>query len=376
MAARKKILVTGLTDNHGGVEQNVYNLVSRLSTDIQFDFWCSNSHCAFEDELTDLGCNVFHGAKYGQNAFQAFSDTHMFFSTHSHEYDALWSNKSMLVNIDDVISAQKYGIRRIILHARNPKNMFPGISGQLKGALHQLNKPVANRISTDYWACSLVAGAYFFNNRNLHSSLFHVIPNAVDIDKLTYDPALRQHKRSELNIADNSIVIGFVGRLQYQKDPEHLIRIFATFTSQNPDSKLLVVGDGELRSSCQILARRLEIENKVIFLGPRRDVAELYQAMDAFCLPSRFEGLGNVVIEAQAAGLPCVISDTIPSEARITNLCTVIHRTDSECVWADALDTALRNNDRMNMSSEICRADFEINTASQNIATLLTTATR
>jgi glycosyltransferase involved in cell wall biosynthesis len=364
------VLVTGMTTNRGGVESLVFNYVSRLAEFIQFDFWCNNDRCAFERELTDLGCRVFHGTAYGKNYLQAHHDAETFFRERAQYYNALWSNKSMLVNIDDLRLARQYGISRIILHSHNSQDMYSGVSGLVKSTLHRINRFTANRIATDYWACSRCAGQYFFTNEHLHGDEYLFVPNAIDAKKFTYSSQTRTRKRSELGIPADTTVVGFVGRLQYQKDPEFLMQIFVAFHELQKNSILLIVGSGELEEQCKRIICDAGLDGFVTFLGNRNDTAELYQAMDVFCLPSRFEGLPVVLLEAQATGLPSLVSAKITPEAVATNLVTFESKKSSPHIWAyEMLQLLVQNPSRRSPTEQIRDAGFDIDKAVGSLQT-------
>lgn len=358
------VLVTGMTTNKGGVESFIFNYVSHLADSIQFDFWCSNTECAYENKLKTLGCTFHHGEAYGNNPVTAHKDMQAFFAKHAREYAVLWSNKSMLVNIDDLRLAKQYGIPRIILHSHNSRDMFSGISGAVKAALHRLHRRPANRLATDYWACSKIAAQYFFTTSNLAGKWYAFIPNAIDAKRFAYNADIRVQKRDELGIADHTVVIGFVGRLEYQKDPELLMRIFIAYHRMNPDSVLLVIGTGELQESCEAIIAQEGISASVRFLGSRGDVPDLYQAMDAFCLPSRFEGLPVVLVEAQAAGLPCIVADSITTEVCITNLLVAVSRTSSPINWTHAIEEAVSKHRDRSISTKVVSSGFDIDNGS------------
>lgn len=361
-----KVLITGMTTNYGGVEAFLFNYVSRMQGKIQFDFWCNNNCCAFEEELTALGCHIFRGAAYGNNPVKALTDMTRFFEQHGKEYNILWDNASMLVHIDELKLAKRVGIPRIILHSHNSRDMFSGLSGKMKSLLHKVNRRSANHLATDYWACSYDAGLYFFTKENMSSERYAFIPNAIDTHKFAFNEEIRQAKRSELGIATHTTVVGFVGRLQYQKDPELLMHIFAEYHHMNPDSVLLVVGTGELQEQCERINQELGTTNAVRFLGSRNDVAQLYQVMDVFCLTSRFEGLGIVLVEAQSAGLPCIASDTVPNEVAITPLLQTINRNSESEDWAQKIASSVNDSDkntRLAAFTQVKEAGFDINQA-------------
>jgi glycosyltransferase involved in cell wall biosynthesis len=248
--------------------------------------------------------------------------------------------------------------------------MYSGAKGLVKSTLHRINRSSANRIATDYWACSRCAGQYFFTNEHLQSDHYLFVPNAIDAKKFTYNEQTRARKRNELGIPADTTVVGFVGRLQYQKDPEFLMRIFVAFHELQQNSMLLVVGSGELEEDCKQIIRDAGLDAFVTFLGSRNDTDELYQAMDVFCLPSRFEGLGIVAIEAQAAGLPCVVSSGVPQEAAITDLVTFESKKTSPHIWACEMQRLLtENSSRRSSTEQIKDAGFDIDTVIGSLRT-------
>lgn len=367
MTSSKRVLITGMTSNRGGVEAFLYNYVSYLVGTVKFDFWCNNESCAFEEELRQLGCGVFHGTSYGASIRKARADMLEFFEEHASDYDALWCNASMLVHIDELRFAKRYDIPKIILHSHNSHDMFSGVGGLIKACLHRVNRHLAYRLATDYWACSEEAAEYFFTPRNHSSQRYRFVPNAIDTTAFAFNQSVRDMKRKELGVADDAAVIGFVGRLDYQKDPELMIRIFDAFHARHHKSILLVVGDGILRDKCEAMIADSGLSSHVKFLGRRSDTAQLYQAMDVFCLPSRFEGLSVAAVEAQCSGLPCVIADTLSRKTAVTPLFTTVSREAPIEEWTRAIAEALHLGKRFDMSKSVQTAGFEI----VNAATVL-----
>jgi glycosyltransferase involved in cell wall biosynthesis len=367
----RRILVTGMTDNSGGVESVVMNYVRSLANNFHFDFWVSNEKCAFEDELKALGANVFHGRRYSDGFGAARKDMKKFFASNTSKYDLIWSNKSMLVNVDDIKFARKFRIPRIVTHAHNSSAMFDGIAGRAKAALHVRNRSIARSVSTDFLACSSGAGDYFFSDRTRASSAYRIVRNAIEFDDFAVNPTARNSKRDELEISAETKVIGFAGRLQYQKNPQFLLRTFAKYREKSPDSVLLVAGDGELRQECVSLAADLGLGDSVKFLGRRTDIRELYQAFDVLLLPSRFEGLPVVLVEAQAASLPCVVSDSVSEEVVLTDLINYLPLSAGEDVWAAAIASVLeRSSIRSSTREEIISGGYEIATEARSLAKL------
>lgn len=375
MSAR--VLVTGMTANRGGVESVVANYVRHCDPDIQFDVWCSGPDCAFAHDLRERGSRIFRGRAYSADPLGAHRDAQKFFAAHGHEYDVLWSNKSMLANLDDLRLARRYGLRRRIIHAHNSRNMFDGATGAVKGLLHRVHRRAVRSLATDYWACSTGAAHYFFPAHVLDSPRFRLVRNAVDPATYRFRPDVRRRVRRELGVPDATTVLGFVGRLEYQKNPQFLIRVFSEYHKRDPQSVLVVAGDGELRDECQSLCQTLGVVPFVRFLGSRGDVPALYQAMDALLLPSRFEGLPVVLVEAQTAGLPCLASDTITPDTRFTDSLRFLSLAADLKSWARELGELLRSaGDRSLSMSSREAASYDITFAAYNLSRVFRKASR
>ena len=211
---------------------------------------------------------------------------------------------------------------------------------------------------TEYWACSGLAGKWMFNDKK-----FTIIHNAINTTQFTYDVNIRKRMRKSLNIHEGQFVVGHVGRFSYQKNHQFVINVFYEICKKNPDAVLLLVGsvvnDCTYWNNAKETIGKLGIEKKVKFLGMRSDVSELMQAMDAFLLPSFFEGLPIVGIEAQAAGLPCFFSDTITYEINLTKLAHFISLDISPEKWAETIMKESKIP-RRNMQKEITAAGYDI----------------
>ena len=187
---------------------------------------------------------------------------------------------------------------------------------------------------------------------------FQVIHNAIDTLAYRYDAASRSAMRQQLGLSEE-LTIGHVGRFNPPKNHPFLLEIFAALLKREPNAVLLLVGGGDDLPKIQAKAQALGISGRVRFLGVRSDVADLMQAMDVFVFPSLYEGLGIVLIEAQAAGLPCVVSETIPPEAYLTDLVFPECLSSSADTWADKI-LALRATPRTDRRPEIAAHGFDI----------------
>lgn len=305
----KKVLVFGMTVNPGGVESVIMNYYRHMNKQkIQFDFLCNCPHIAYEDEIKALGGKIFKITSRKENYWRFKTELKKFMKENASKYDMLWVNLCSLVNIDYLVYAKKYGIKKRIIHCHNSSND----AGLMKGIIHMINKKRIGCLATDFWSCSEEAAPWFFSKKIIRSDKFRIIPNAIDVKKFEPNIGIRNSLRKELGLED-MIVIGHVGRFHFQKNHIFLIEIFEELYKRNSNYRLLLVGQGELETNIREKVISKGLSEKVIFCGVRTDVEKLYQAMDLFILPSIFEGLGVVALEAQACLLPCLLSDTTPS---------------------------------------------------------------
>lgn len=205
--------------------------------------------------------------------------------------------------------AKKYGIKNRIIHSHNAK----GADGMIKKARNFILNHYGLKYATDYCACSKKAAKYLYGTTN-H---VNVINNAIDIDKFQFQPEVRNRMRKKLGVK-NMFVVGHVGRFAPQKNHEYIIDVFWQFHQKVQDSKLVLIGDGELMDTIKQKVRTLHLEDAVLFEGVQNNVHEYMQAMDVFVLPSMYEGLPVVCVEAQAAGLSCIVSKEVTREIKIT----------------------------------------------------------
>lgn len=212
--------------------------------------------------------------------------------------------------------AREQGIRKVIVHAHTT---YVDVADDERRAellrRHEaVKEALTPELATDYWACSRKAAEWLFGDR---ISGVRIMKNAFEVDRFRFNPGKRAEVRERLGLGE-SLVLGTVGRLSYQKNHAFLVDMFAEFHQRHPKSKLVIVGDGELRSALERQIAGLRLEGDVLLTGWRTDAEAYLQAMDVFLLPSRFEGLGIAVLEAAASGLPCVVSEQVPEEAVVS----------------------------------------------------------
>ncbi|MEG1524102.1 MAG: glycosyltransferase family 1 protein [Clostridia bacterium] len=300
--------VTGIM-NSGGVEavvMNYYRAIDR--TKVQFDFFVDET-CSFPQrkEIEKLGGRYYlvpsysHPIAYIRVLKERFREN---------RYQIVHSHINTM-NVFPLFAAWLAGIPVRICHNHSTGNWGEG----KKTLLKYLLRPFANIFATDCFACSELAGRWMFGNRRFDAGQVRIVPNAIDAKGYVFNPAARATLRRELGIDEDTFVVGHVGRFTYAKNHNLLIDIFRALQQERPNSTLLLIGEGELEESVRGKVKAFGLTDCIRFLGVRNDVSKLYSAMDVFCLPSFYEGLPVVLVEAQVNGLPCVVSDLVTEEA-------------------------------------------------------------
>ena len=341
-----KVLVFGMTENPGGVESVILNYYRNIDrSKIQFDFLC-NSHekVAFEDELVKMGGKCIHFPARSKDYFGYKKELNRFFREHAHEYGAIWVNVCSLANIDYLILAKKYGIRKRIIHSHNSQNM----DSRLRGMLHKFNKRRIGKIATDFYSCSKEASDWFYTKDIMPKVV--LINNAISTERMRFDEEKRQKIRNEYGLSED-YVIGNVGRLHFQKNQTFMLDIFEKTVAANKNVKLVLIGQGEDEEMLKKKASELGISDKVIFAGVQYDIAGWLSAFDLFLFPSLFEGLSIAALEAQANGIPVLASDgVIPPEVRMNDNFVFFSLDAGAGKWNEKL---------LDMKENVGRVDFE-----------------
>ena len=296
----------------GGVESVIMNYYRHLDHNkIQFDFICDEDSTRIPyEEIKKLGGRVFLVPKY-QKLPQYLKTLENLFR--KNKYRIVHSNINTL-SVFPLYAAKKAGVPIRISHSHSTSNPKEWKRNIIKNIL----RPFSKKFATDYFACSELAGRYLFGDKTFDRGEVKIIHNAIDLDKFKFDPEARKKLREELKINEKTVVIGHVGRFVKQKNHDFLIDVFNEYHTKNPDSKLLLVGTGPLEEKIKAKVEKLGLTDSVLFLDQREDTNKLYSVMDAFCLPSLYEGLPVVGVEAQATGVPCLFSSTITPDIKIT----------------------------------------------------------
>lgn len=329
---------------------NYYRHIDR--TQIQFDFLTHRPKKSdYDDEIISLGGRVYHAPRlYPQNYPKYFKWMRNFFAEHP-EYKIVHSHIDVMSYLP-LLAAKKAGVPVRIAHSHTTS-----VDKDIKYLLKQYFRKKVNSVATHRLACGEAAGRFLFGKQS-----FEIIPNAVEAEKFYFDEAVRKQKRRELGL-ENKFVVGHVGRFCYPKNHEFLINIFDVVQRMAPDALLLLVGVGEKLEQIKKQVSTLGLETKVQFLGNRSDVNELYQVMDVFVLPSLFEGIPVVGVEAQFSDLPCLFSDRVPREVKFNNKSRFIGLERSAQEWAEAVLESKGADDRSHAQDDIANSHYDIRTA-------------
>ena len=326
----------------GGVESVVMNYYRHIDrTKIQFDFICDEDSTNIPyGEIEKMGGKVILIPPY-QKVFKYHKKLKEVLK--SGGYKIVHSHINTL-SVFSLFAAKCAGVPVRIAHSHSTTNK----KEKKKNLLKQVLRPFSKVFATDYMCCSELAGRWLFGNKEYDNGNVYLLNNAIDLDKFKYDEEKRKEKRKELNIEDSTLVIGHVGRFVEQKNHRFLIDIFNEVHKQKEKSILLLAGQGPLMEEMKEKVKILGIEDSVKFLGQRNDINELYQAFDVFCLPSLYEGLGMVAVEAQVSGLLCVVSTEIPEIAKVTEKIVFINLENNIKTWTETIFNHLKNANRKN----------------------------
>ncbi len=335
--------------DRGGIESMLMNHYRQIDREkVQFDFLVHRAErAAYDDEIENLGGRIHRLPRLIPWSTHYRQALDCFFREHP-EYQIVHSHINCLSSII-LKSAKKNHVPVRIAHSHNSRQ-----DKNLSYPFKMFYRRLIPRYATDLFACSTPAGDWMFLGEP-----YTVLNNAIHAGCYVPDEVGRRAARQALGIGSEQYLIGHVGRFFPQKNHMFLLDVFSEICLSNPTSILLLVGDGPLRKQMEDRCAQLNIADRVIFAGIRSDVPELMQAMDAFVFPSLYEGLPVTMIEAQAAGLPCFISDQISSECIITDCVTQLSLTASAKHWAEII-LAGKSTPHRCTYSQIQAAGFDV----------------
>lgn len=316
-------------------------------------FWSIAQRGDYDDEIEALGGKIYRLPRLNPLASSYARALKDFFRTHA--YSIVHSHLDCM-SAYPLRAAKKAGVPVQIAHAHSKSQ-----DRDWKYLIKLYAKSLIPHYATDLFACGKEAGAWMFHGQ----TKIVLMPNAIQTDPYTFDPEIRSQVRTEFQLQDQ-LLIGHVGRFNQPKNHPFLIDIFAEVHPLLPDARLMLVGGGEGMEAIKAKVHALGLADHVIFTGVRSDVNRLMQAMDLFVMPSRYEGLPVTMVEAQASGLPCLISDKVPAECIITGGLVSTESLESTAdVWAQKILSQLRSTERTSHRAEIVSHGFDIASAAE-----------
>lgn len=344
-----RILQSEIGDGVGGIESFLYSVYTHIDRDrYHFDFITRAENPAFEREFTDLGAHIYRISSY-RNPMQYRHDLE---EVMSKGYDVIHINKNSAANIVPFVIAKKCTGAAVVAHSHNTN---PSV-GKIAELMHYLHRDRLYELSDVHLACSDAAGKWMYGSRD-----FEFIPNGIDVVKFRFDERIRTEYRQKLGLGDAFTLIN-VGRFFPQKNQLRLVDIFSEVVKKRPDSKLILVGSGNLEEEIRRKVSSYSLQDKVVFAGHRKDVNALLMAADCFVMTSAYEGLGIAAIEAEATGLPVFVSEHIPQEVFVSDDVHRFSLEDTDTVIADFLVSTDGNScpDREKDNDTIAASDYNI----------------
>ncbi|WP_302048288.1 glycosyltransferase family 1 protein [Megamonas funiformis] len=338
----------------GGVEAVIMNYYRNIDrSKVQFDFVIDGyGKSLLDDEILSLGGKVYKVEPYSKNIFKYIYQIYKIVKQNN--YEIVHSNMNTLA-VFSLFAAWLAGAKVRILHNHSTAVK----SEKLRSAMKYILRPFAPVFANRYMACSKLAGEWMYGKKKMQSGEVKVLNNAIDVDAFAYNEELRKKLRHDLDIDKDTLVIGHVGRFMYQKNHDFLIDVFSEIHKQRSNSFLLLIGDGPLRQSIEEKVKNYGLQDNVKFLGLRKDVKDLYNVMDVFVLPSWYEGLPVVSVEAQANGLPCFVSDKVSKECNLSSSMHFISLDKNADIWSkEILNSKLTRN--KSAKQELIANNFEI----------------
>lgn len=350
----------------GGIQaflMNVYRYIDK--TQIQFDFLVDVlSSDSYYDEIMSLGGRIFQTKPRREGIIKRKQSLNLFFREHP-EYRIAHYHASSLSDVMPLQAATRVGIPKRIVHSHNTQEG----GSKVHVLLHIWHRLFIRRWATDYFACSEMAARWMYGGGIFKRHEYKVVYNAIELEKFRFNPENRVQLRKELGLNNSHKVIGCIGRFHPQKNHLFLLDVFAQIVQKMPDARLLLVGDGELRPQIEHKIQQLKLNGKVILTGIRKDVPQLLSAMDVMCMPSVYEGLPVVAIEAQANGLHCIISSSITPEVQITDSVNALSLSSGCMIWCKTLINALLLDRKSGAIAQLAAKGYDIRHTAQMLMT-------
>ena len=350
----KRIFMVGYSNNKGGVEAYIDQLTKGLP---QYEIVLSLP-------VMSVDGKEWHrpGNRHCWLRYRLF--WHRFFQ--KNRFDAVYYNTCDVVSLDMLRFAKYAGVPMRIIHSHNTGNQQE--TGRHAGLFHRLSEKINRRnlyrYATHLLACSEEAGRWMFGDRP-----FTVIRNGIDAEKFRYREEARTAVREQYGLG-NRLLIAVIGRLSAQKNPNYALLVLEALFRADPEARAVFAGDGSLRKETEEEAGRKGIRDRILFTGAVDNVQDWMSAADALLMPSLFEGMPFVLVEAQAAGLPCVVSSSVTREADLTGLVRFMDLENTPERWADVLLTPGKQA-RTGYAEQIVSAGYSMRHTAEQVAGII-----
>ncbi|SDN32386.1 Glycosyltransferase involved in cell wall bisynthesis [Paenibacillus sp. yr247] len=299
----------------GGVQSMIMNLYRRIDrTKIQFDFiYFCNETCHYDDEITQMGGRIFHCPSIKEvGVIRSLKILTQIIQKGKYQYEVVHVHTQFNAGLS-LLAARLAGVKKRICHAHSTSDA--GGDHYFRSMYRYMMRMLIRFNSTLKLACGELAGQYLYGSKESVRNDFTVFPNAIDLSQYDFiDVNISKAIRHKLGISEKELVLGNVSRFAEEKNHNFLIAIVEQLKKRIEEFKLILVGDGPLFEDIKQLVKKKGLEKHVLFLGVRSDVNQLMNIFDVFLLPSRYEGVALVLIEAQAAGIKSVVSTGVPKE--------------------------------------------------------------
>lgn len=336
-----------------GVDSVVMNYYRHIDKSrVQFDFFMDGyNKTPLDEEILDLGGRIIKLTPYEKSMYKNMSECRAAFE--KNRYTIVHSHLNTL-SVFPLYAAYRAGVPVRIAHNHSTTSR-----GEFKrNLMKQVLRPFSKIFATHYAACGNYPARWLFGTKTVRQGNVRLIKNAVDTLRFYPDTKAGSRIRKEFGL-ESRFIVGHVGRFVFPKNHEFIVRVFAEVYKKNQNAALILVGTGELESDVRRLVKELGIEQAVIFTGLRRDIPDFLNAFNVFFLPSRYEGLPVVGMEAQAAGLPCLMSDAVPPDTAVTPLVEFFPLTAAVGDWADKL-LSYENREKKSYPDLLRNSGFEI----------------
>lgn len=362
----KRLLCIISNLNQGGAETFLMKICRNLDKEKYAMDFCimSDIHGVYEEEALELGCKLYRVTPKSESFSKCLFGIHDIVKKYN--YDSVIRVNQHAISVLDLIAAKLGGAKRLIMRSSNADS-----GSKKQRMLHKLFQFLPRTVPNVKIAPSIKAAEYTFGKRNVKKGKVNFLQNGLAVDDFTFNEGSRNNLRKEFNLEDK-FIIGHIGRFQIQKNHKFLIDVFGEILKQKENAHLVLVGgNGELLEETKAYVTESGLDGCVTFLGNRSDVNQLLSAFDMLVFPSLYEGMPNVVIEAQAAGLPCLISDTITPDADITGLVEYYPLEKSAKEWADEAIVHASRFERRGYKEEFYTAGYDIEAVVQKFIDLV-----